>query len=130
MKNLTALALAACAALTLTACGGDPNEWDSPEQRDAAFAEYACERMAEEEPGLVGSTATSEAFDMGLDAADRGSVIRHATLVTAGTVAATCDASSPDYHAAFVKAWENAMEEQEGAEFTPQVARDRGIDVE
>ena len=30
----------------------------------------------------------------------------------------------------FVKAWENAMEEQEGAEFTPQVARDRGIDVE
>ena len=129
MKKLTTLTLAACAALTLTACGGDPNEWDSPEQRDVAFAEYACQRMDEDPPSLVGSTATSEAFEMGLSATDRASLIRHATLVTSGTVTPTCDTTSPDYHADFVKAWENAMEEQEGAEFTPQVARDHGIDV-
>lgn len=129
MKKTMTISAALGVVLALTACGGG-DEWSSQQARDVAFREYACQRMAEEEPELVGSTATSEAFDMGLSAADRASVVRHATLVTGGTAAATCDTSSPDYHADFVKAWENAMEEQEGAEFTPQVARDRGIDVE
>ena len=129
-KLITTLTLAACAALTLTACGGDPNEWDSPEQRDAAFAEYACQRMTEEEPSLVGSTATSEAFDMDLTASDRASLLHHATLVTTEVAQPTCDPGSPDYHPDFVQAWENAMEEQEGPDFTPQTARDRGIDVD
>lgn len=130
MKNLTTLTLAACAALTLTACGGDPNEWDSPEQRDAAFAEYACQRMTEEDGPLVGSSASSEAFDMGLPAADRASLIRHATLVTSGTITPTCDNTSPDYNRHFEEAWRRVTEEREGDDFTPQVARDHGIEID
>ena len=123
------LATISLGALVLTGCS-NPNEWDGPEQRNAAFAEYACQRMAEEDASLVGSSVSSESFDMGLTAADRASLMRHSLLVTGGTVTPTCDTTSPDYNRDFEEAWRRVTEEREGGDFTPQVARDRGIEID
>lgn len=128
-KIMATLTLAACAALTLTACGGS-EEWSSQQARDVAFREYACQRMTEEDVPLVGSSVSSESFDMGLTAADRASLMRHSLLVTGGTVTPTCDTTSPDYNRDFEEAWRRVTEEREGDDFTPQVARDHGIEID
>ena len=130
MKNLTTLTLAACAALTLTACGGS-DEWSSQQARDVAFREYACQRMETDDPEEVGSAVfvtiprLTEA-----DAGDRAVAMGRAQMVQNGVITPTCDFTSADYDRWFNEAWQLVLEEREGADFTPQVARDRGIDVE
>jgi hypothetical protein len=127
MKKI--LASITIGALVLTGCS-NLHEWGSLEQRDDAFATYACQRMTEEEASLVASSVSSESFDMGLTANDRSALIRHSLLVTSGTIAATCDTTSPDYNQHFEEAWRRVMEDREGDDFTPQVARDHGLEVD
>ena len=129
-KIMAALTLAACAALTLTACGGS-EEWSSQQARDVAFREYACQRMETDDPEEVGSTAfvtiprLTEA-----DAGDRAVAMMRAQQVQNGVATPTCDFTKTDYDRWFSEAWQLVLEEREGAEFTPQVARDHGIEVE
>lgn len=52
MKNLTTLTLAACAALTLTACGGDPNDDNHINGMDGYMAALLCQKQVAKRAGI------------------------------------------------------------------------------
>ncbi|MDO4611074.1 hypothetical protein [Corynebacterium sp.] len=125
-----AAAAASTTLLLLTAgCSSSPEEeWPNEQVRNIAFHEYACKRMETDDPSHVASSAIATIPTLtDADAGDRAVALRHASMVSNG-VKPTCDISSTDYDYTFARAWQKYLEETEGADFTPAVAREHGVD--
>lgn len=103
-------------------------EWPNEQVRNVAFHEYACKRMETDDPSHVASSAIATIPTLtDADAGDRAVALRHASMVSKG-VKPTCDISSTDYDYTFARAWQQYLEETEGADFTPAVAKEHGVD--
>lgn len=127
-KHRLTIVAALSVAIPLASCSAS-DDWDSQEQRDAAFQEYACKKLEDTPPNEVSSNLIGVAQSVSNDPGDRAVLIRHAQMIGRGVMEPTCDKSSPYYESDVVKAWGKYAETEYGKDFTPSTARDAGIPV-
>lgn len=127
--GLVIIAAAVLFVIGATVLPPPEEEWPNEQVRNLAFHEYACKRMETDDPSLVAGAVASTIPSMkDFDAGDRAAGLSLALIVTRGGPIPSCDVTSADYDYTFAEAWQRHLEEIEGADFTPAVAREHGVD--
>lgn len=80
MKRLLTVSVLALSLTSVGCSSNEPQDFDSPEQRQELLFKYACKKMETEESQLVYSAAGSAALDYTSDKFDRTNIIREELL--------------------------------------------------